>query len=101
MQNSLFLHLISLLCLKQWQASEFDDDEESEEHEKHINLYKQRMLLGPCSWGRGRVTHLLHFLVEEGTKVVSVIVQNALNISCLLDSWVDLCHDSTVCDNKP
>ena len=59
------------------------------------------VLLGPCSWGRRRVTHLLHLLVEEGTKVVSVIVQNALNISCLLDSWVDLCHDSLVCDNKP
>ena len=56
-QHSLLSHLLSLLCLKQWQAS----DVEEEEEEKHISLYRQHRLWGPwvgdsftTSWCRGR-----------------------------------------------
>ena len=46
-QHSLLSHLLSLLCLKQWQAI----DVEEEEEEKHISLYRQHRLWGPWAVG--------------------------------------------------
>ena len=62
-QPSILSHLLSLLSLKQWQASDLDEEEE-ENTSVYIDTSGSR--------GRGWVTHLLHRLVEEGAKVENV-----------------------------
>ena len=79
-QPSFFSPLLSLLSLKQWEASDVDENNGKQatwmrRRRRNISVY----IDSTGSRGRGWVIHLLHVLVEEGAKVENISMKYALS----------------------